>query len=88
MRLYYSTNIGLFSNTKVLQFLGIRKHHRATAPKIIRDNQSLFLVRTSSYKSFFAKQLEKFLQARVAGRGRSGCGRCGDPDLDETGTGM
>lgn len=27
MRLYYNTNIGLFSNTKVLQFLGIRKHH-------------------------------------------------------------
>ena len=37
---------------------------------------------------FYQKQLEKFLQTRVAGCGRSGCGRCGDPDLDETRTGM
>ena len=34
------------------------------------------------------KQLEKFLQTRVEGHGRSGCGGGGDPDLRETGTGM
>ena len=37
---------------------------------------------------FYQKQLEKFLQTRVEGHGRSGCGRGGDPDLRETGTGM
>jgi len=30
----------------------------------------------------------KFLQTRVEGHGRSGCGGGGDPDLRETGTGM
>ena len=34
------------------------------------------------------KQLEKFLQTRVEGYGRSGCGGGGDPGLRETGTGM
>ena len=38
--------------------------------------------------SFTKKQLEKFLQTRVEGHGRSGCGGGGDPDLRETGTGM
>ena len=38
--------------------------------------------------SFTQKQLEKFLQTRVEGHGRSGCGGGGDPDLRETGTGM
>ena len=37
---------------------------------------------------FYQKQLEKFLQTRVEGHGRSGCGRGGDPDLRETETGM
>ena len=37
---------------------------------------------------FGEKQLEKFLQTRVEGHGRSGCGGGGDPDLRETETGM
>ncbi len=37
---------------------------------------------------FYQKQLEKFLQTRVEGHGRSGCGGGGDPGLRETGTGM
>ena len=37
---------------------------------------------------FMENNLKKFLQTRVEGHGRSGCGGGGDPDLRETGTGM
>ena len=51
--------------------------------------KSLILSYSADYRRIFGeKQLEKFLQTRVEGHGRSGCGGGGDPDLRETGTGM
>lgn len=83
---YHSSIIAIMGKSNKALYTSLLSNLRCVLKLI--QNRLKRLVFHEDKVLFYQKQLEKSLQTRGEGHGRSGCGRCGDPDLRETGTGM
>ena len=84
---YHSSIITIMGKSNKALYINIPSNFRYVL-KLIQNRLNRLVFFHEDKLFFYQKQLEKFLQTRVEGHGRSGCGGGGDPDLRETGTGM